>query len=127
MRGEVKMYCRQCGKEISEGSAFCPFCGTATSDHAEQTRQHPGVVNIVNNNKNENINGMAGYISKSKWTAFFLCLCLGFLGAHRFYVGKNGTGILWLLTAGFFGIGWVIDLLLILFGAFRDAAGFPLR
>jgi TM2 domain-containing membrane protein YozV len=47
---------------------------------------------------------------RSKGVAFLLWLFLGLLGAHRFYLGKIGTGILYLLTGGVFGIGWVIDL-----------------
>lgn len=38
---------------------------------------------------------------------------LGFTGAHRFYFGRPWTGTLWFCTAGLFGIGWLIDLLLI--------------
>jgi len=50
---------------------------------------------------------------KSKTTALVLCIFLGWLGVHRFYVGKTGTGILWLLTWGIGGIGWFIDLFLV--------------
>ncbi|MBY9001306.1 MAG: TM2 domain-containing protein [Candidatus Heimdallarchaeota archaeon] len=60
---------------------------------------------------------------KSRLVAFLLCFFLGYLGVHRFYVGKVGTGILWLLTAGVFGIGAFIDWILILVGSFKDDKG----
>ena len=60
---------------------------------------------------------------KNKWVAFLLCLFLGALGIHRFYVGKTGTGILYLCTLGLLGIGMVIDLIMILFGSFTDKGG----
>lgn len=47
--------------------------------------------------------------AKNKWIAFWLCLCLGFFGAHKFYEGKFMMGLLYSFTFGLFGIGWMID------------------
>ena len=41
--------------------------------------------------------------------AWILVTYLGVFGVHRFYMGKWGTGILYLLTGGLLGIGWVYD------------------
>lgn len=64
---------------------------------------------------------------KNKGVALTLCIFLGPLGVHRFYVGKIGTGVIWLLTAGAFGIGWIVDIVTILVGGFYDAKGRVLR
>ncbi len=50
---------------------------------------------------------------KSKIATYFLWFFLGFFSAHRFYLGKIGSGILYLLTGQLLGIGWIIDLFLI--------------
>ncbi len=52
--------------------------------------------------------------------AAILCFFFGVFGAHRFYVGKIGTGFLELITLGGFGIWWLVDFVLIICGAFRD-------
>ena len=50
----------------------------------------------------------------------------GICGLQRFYVGKIGTGILWFLTYGFFGIGQLIDVIMIIVGSYKDRYGLPL-
>ena len=64
---------------------------------------------------------------KSFVTALVLILVLGGLGAHRFYVGKPGTAILFILTGGGFLIWWIIDLIAILNGSFTDSDGNTLQ
>lgn len=65
--------------------------------------------------------------AKSKIAAALLCFFLGGLGVHRLYVGKIGTGVLWLFTLGVFGIGAVLDFFLIIFGFFKDKNGAVLK
>ena len=55
--------------------------------------------------------------------AFLLCFFLGIFGAHRFYVGKIGTGILQLVPLGGFFIWALIDFIMIIAGAFTDKEG----
>ncbi len=54
-------------------------------------------------------------MKKSKWVSFFLCLLLGYFGAHKFYEGKILLGILYALTGGLFGVGIVFDLIKLFF------------
>ena len=64
--------------------------------------------------------------AKSKTTDLLLCIFLGTLGVHRFYEGKIGTGILWLCTLGLFGIGWIVDIVLIVTNKAKDKNGLPI-
>ena len=60
---------------------------------------------------------------KSRLVALLFCVLIGFLGVHRFYVGKVGTGVLMALTLGGCGIWMLIDTILIGVGSFRDKDG----
>ncbi len=57
---------------------------------------------------------------KKKSSALLLCFFLGVFGVHRFYVGKTGTGILWLFTLGLMGVGTLVDFIMIATGSFKD-------
>ncbi|NME69417.1 TM2 domain-containing protein [Flammeovirga aprica] len=59
---------------------------------------------------------------KSSLVAYILWAFFGVLGIHRFYLGKSFSGILYLLTGGFFLVGWMIDLFLV--GGMVDDANF---
>ena len=116
-------FCKHCGEKIDVDCVVCPRCG-------KQVEELKGNQPIVINNTNTNTLTSQqddGYPYKKKWIAFVLALFLGGLGIHRFYVGKLGTGIIWLLTGGLLFIGWILDVIMILIGAFRDKAGMPLK
>ena len=66
---------------------------------------------------------MANVSDKSRTVALVLGLMLGVFGAHRFYAGKIGTGLLMLCTAGGLGIWYLIDNIMIASGGFRDVEG----
>jgi hypothetical protein len=70
---------------------------------------------MTNDNHNES--------PKSGVVTLLLCLFLGTFGVHRFYVGKIGTGILMLLTAGGFGIWTIVDIVRIACCDFTDKDG----
>jgi len=59
----------------------------------------------------------------SKVGAILITFFLGGLGIHRFMTGQIGTGILWILTAGCFGIGWLVDFIMVCMGKFKDKSG----
>ena len=64
--------------------------------------------------------------SKSFVVTWLLSYFLGGLGIDRFYLGKIGTGVLKLVTLGGCGLWWLVDLIIVLVGAARDAQGLPL-
>jgi len=108
-------FCKHCGAKIPAAAVICTQCGCQVEE-IKHTEQPSIVINNANTNANTNtVNAaMLGVREKNKWTAFLLCLFLGGLGVHKFYEGRIGMGILYLLTGGLFGIGWLIDCIALL-------------
>lgn len=105
-------FCKFCGEKIPEDAVMCTHCGR----QVEQLKGEQAQVVINNTNTNVNKNIGTGYGKpKNKWVALILCIFLGFLGAHKFYEGKIGMGVLYLFTCGLFGIGIIIDFIALLF------------
>lgn len=63
------VFCRGCGKELHESANTCPHCGAPTAA--------PG--------------------SKNRTSAALWAFFLGGFGAHKFYLGQTGKGILYIL------------------------------
>ena len=111
----TKQFCKHCGKQIPEKAVICTFCGCQVEE-IKQAETPNIVINNSNTNTNVNTNIIGrGGRRKNKWVAFFLCLFLGFFGAHKFYEGRVGMGILYIFTVGLCGIGWIIDCIILLF------------
>lgn len=121
--------CSKCGAPLENGK--CNYCGathvtpTTETTASVQGRDQAAPQVIINQVAAQGTS--IDIPPKSKWVAFFLCLFLGFFGAHNFYAGKIGMGVLYLFTLGFLGIGWLIDIIRILIGAYYDKWGRKLQ
>ena len=115
--GTRTKFCKHCGAKIPEDAVVCTACGRQVETVRSEAAQ-PSVViqnNNANTNVNQNVNAGGRYGNpKNQWVAFLLCLFLGGIGAHKFYEGKIGMGILYLFTGGLFLIGAIIDLIVLL-------------
>lgn len=133
------MYCKTCGKEMNGNQAICLGCGCAAGTGSKYCANcgaelapnanvclKCGVAADFGANAKAAI-GNSNASDKDWLTTLLICLFVGGLGIHRFYVGKTGTGILWLLTVGCFGIGTIIDLVMIVCGKFTDCNGKEIR
>jgi hypothetical protein len=99
------VHCRACGKQLHVSAVTCVQCGAQQRPAASLRAVDPNAS------------------PKLLLPAVLLCFWFGVFGVHRFYVGKVGTGILMLFTFGGFGIWALIDLIILVCGAFTDGDG----
>jgi restriction system protein len=119
--------CSGCGAALENGR--CPYCGTTyhQSNNQNTNKVIENIeINYVAQEVTQEVN-ISSVSPKNKICAFLLCFFIGFYGIHYFYVGKVGMGILYLLTCGLFGIGWIVDIIRILMGKFQDKNGLYLQ
>lgn len=108
-------FCKFCGQTIPAEAVICTHCGRQVENLQSAAPAQPNIV-IQNTNTNVNRNMIGGYgRPRNKWVALALCFFLGFFGAHKFYEGKAGMGILYLFTLGLFMIGVIVDFIVLLF------------
>jgi hypothetical protein len=108
---KARSVCGRCSLAMPRSAPYCPGCGALV--HSSASGARPIEYEEVSD--------------YSRLLALLLCIFLGYIGAHRFYVGRLWTGVLWLLTGGLFGAGYVLDLVAILMGRFRDREGLRLE
>lgn len=130
-----KPFCKECLVEV-KGRMYCKDdLGNVLDEAKQQSASAAPTINITNSNDsvntNSNVNNSMGLglpTRKSKMIALILCILgfFGLAGLHRMYVGKVGSGVLYLFTYGFCLVGTIIDLISIISGGFRDSYGQPL-
>lgn len=113
---EKTKFCKHCGEKIPEDAIICTKCGRQVEEFKSNKDNQQIIINNsnMNSNRNVNTNGFMGGRPKNKWVTLVLLLLLGFFGAHKFYEGKIGTGLLYLCTGGLCYIGVIIDFFAIL-------------
>ncbi|MBO5143208.1 MAG: TM2 domain-containing protein [Clostridia bacterium] len=104
-------FCKYCGQKISEHAIICVHCGGQVEELKRTPQDSPITYSGINSNYGNNSNQNKRQLNK--WVSLLLCIFLGPLGAHKFYEGKIIMGILYMITYGLFGIGWIIDIILI--------------
>ncbi len=116
---EKTKFCKFCGEKIPVDSVICTKCGRQVENTSQA--QNGGIT--INNATNASASATAQIVTPpiltttskeiDKNIALLLCIFLGYFGAHKFYEGKAGMGILYIFTAGLFGIGWIVDIITI--------------
>lgn len=148
------MFCSKCGSQVNDNEAFCGVCGNSLKESLPVTNaasepvpqsvaptqianpEAPSInINLSQNQQNHTM-GMAfanpPQELKSKEVTGLLCIFLGWLGIHDFYVGKTTLGVVKLIltclvvSSFIVGIWVIIDLICILSGSYCDRWGRPL-
>lgn len=108
-------YCKHCGEVIDSECVVCPKCGKQVERLAGASDTPIIINNSASSSASANatiVNPVVNGKAKDKWISLLLCIFT--VCGHKFYEGKIGMGVLYLLTMGLFGIGWIIDIITLL-------------
>lgn len=131
-------YCEYCGVFLEEDFEYCPECGAHqsvgdTNKDNVSMRKCPDCGNMTPSNvsyclscgaiidRNSNYNYNKSFVIheeglwRNKWVSLILCILFGWIGAHKYYEGKVGIGILYTFTFGLLLVGVFIDVIILLF------------
>jgi TM2 domain-containing membrane protein YozV len=153
---EGDKHCHSCGNETKPEAEFCVKCGAKLAkptaqetpeapaepkEVPEETAAAAGVGEVLE--QVAPVQGVGEVSQKSRLASTLLALFLGWLGIHRFYLGKTGTAVIMLvlgalgLATVWFGIGivflvavWVwqlIDFVFAVAGLMKDKEGKPIK
>jgi DNA-directed RNA polymerase subunit RPC12/RpoP len=135
----AKYFCANCGSIVEQGIKFCANCGTSVSEQQppQQPPQQaapaaqaytPAQPYAPAPTYTPTQQGAPGGVSPHNRTVtLLLCIFLGYIGVHKFYVGKTGEGVAyfllsWTLIPAFIAF---IEIFIIAAGSFRDDRGLP--
>lgn len=125
--------CPKCNAENEASKNFCSNCGGqlpmgqgSSQPPSNVSGQQQNVAQSVNVQVMQPTHLQLGPSPHNRTVTLILAIFLGWLGIHRFYVGKMGSGILYFFTFGVFGIGWFIDIIMIAAGSFGDNFNRPI-
>lgn len=125
-----QMKCPNCGAPLivygNGRRAQCEYCDTKyefekEEDHREEQEPHKPDTYEYGYQEKKTSGPSVRISPKSGYVCLFLCIVLGWCGAHQFYVGRVGRGFAYMFTVGLFYIGWISDLTKLIRGTFTDA------
>jgi len=128
--------CPRCGAQVAFGARFCGNCQTPLNWPTQQYQPPPQqpAQTPQYQQQYQQPQQQASYSQqdalvspKSRLAAFLLAWFLGIFGAHRFYIGKVGSGLAMLFTLGGLGIWAFVDFIMIAAGSLRDGDNLPVK
>jgi TM2 domain-containing membrane protein YozV len=119
------MFCPKCGKEVPEGSAYCPSCGAAMNTSESATNDFAA---------NDTYSQSSGTVQKSALAAGLLGIFLGVYGVHNFYLGYTSKAVgqlilgLTIIGSPVSAIWGLVEGIMLLTGEIRtDGYGHPIK